>query len=79
MYFVSFVIVYVILAATTGMFFITWGAKRSVLEKMYVFFIGFPFNWSKSLWFLPMNGVVWASFFYLLALGVRRIFIKKVK
>ena len=76
-YFVLFVVCYVTLAATTAMFFATWGAERNVLESIYVFFIGFPFDWSNLLWFLPLNGLVWATFFYLLVVGVRKLLSKR--
>lgn len=65
LYLFLFVIGYVILTITTAMFFLTWGAKRNIFESIYVFFIGTPFDWSKSLWFLPLNGFCWATFFYL--------------
>jgi len=76
-YFVLFVIIYIALAVTTSMFFMTWGAKRNTLEKIYVFFIGGPFDPGHSLLFLPLNSIIWAVFFYLLALGTRKFLYKK--
>lgn len=76
-YFILFVMVHVTLAVTTSMFFMTWGAKRNTLEKIYVFFIGSPFNWGNSLWFLPLNGIIWAAFFYILVVGVRKLLYKR--
>lgn len=76
-YFVLFVIVHIALAVTTSMFFMTWGAERNTLEKIYVFFIGSPFDPGNSLWFLPLNAFVWATFFYLSVVGVRKLLSKR--
>lgn len=76
-YFVLFVTAHVTLAVTTSMFFMTWGTKRNALEKIYVFLIGGPFDPGNSLWFLPLNGIVWATFVYILVVGVRKLVPKK--
>ena len=66
LYYLVFVVIYIILTTTTAMFFLTWGAKRTVLEKVYVFFIAGPFNVSTSLWYILLNGIIWATAFYLI-------------
>jgi len=69
LYYIAFIVAYTILTATTGIFFLTWGAKRTLLEKAYVFFIGSPFNGSYSMWYIPVNGIVWATVFYLIKIS----------
>lgn len=71
-YYVVFVIAYIALVTTTAMFFMTWGAKRKTLETAYVFFLSKPFDWSISMWLLPLNAVFWATAFYLIAIGIKR-------
>jgi hypothetical protein len=68
---------YSILAATTAMFFVSWGAKMNLLEKAYVFFISKPFDWSISILFLPINGIFWAIFFYIIFKLYRKFIAKK--
>lgn len=65
-FYVVFIVVYLLLVVTTSMFFLTWGAERNLLEKVYVFFIGSPFDWSVSLWYLPLNAFCWATVFFML-------------
>jgi len=72
-YFVAFVFFYVILSATTAIFLMTWGSKPTILKTVYGFFIGSPFNWSNSLWFLPINGLFWAIVFYLIFKAIQYV------
>lgn len=72
-YYVVFGLAYIILSASTTKFFLTWGAERSLIERAYVQFIGGPFDWSKSLWLLPVNSVFWATIPLLLYIGANRV------
>lgn len=72
-YYVVFGVAYIILSASTAMFFLTWGAERSLIERVYIQFIGGPFDWSKSLWFLPINSIFWATIPLLLYIGANRV------
>ncbi len=77
LYFSLFVVGYIVLAVTTMVFFVTWGAKRSILERIYVLFIGSPFDWSNSMWLLPLNSIIWAAFFYILVVSIRKLKTRK--
>lgn len=72
-YYLIFVVLYVAVFATTAMYFSTWGAKRNIFEKVYVFFFSKPFGKLDSLWSLPINAVFWATIFYLLFIGIKGI------
>lgn len=72
-YYTLFVVAYIAVVVTTAMYFITWGAKRNIFEKTYVFLFSKPFDWSNSLWLLPINGIFWATIFHLLFIGIKRI------
>jgi hypothetical protein len=50
----------------TAPYLITWGRKRSFLEKIYVVFVGSPFDYSKLLWLIVVNGFFWFLLFYAL-------------
>ena len=73
LYYMLFIVIYTTLAVTTAMFFLTWGAKRSLLEKIYIVFIGRPFNWSNSLWYVPLNGIIWATFFLIIRISFNKV------
>jgi len=68
-YYFAFGIAHMLLSVLTAMFFLTWGTERNAIERVFVQFIGGPFDWSKSLWFLPINSFVWATIFYILLKG----------
>lgn len=63
-YYIIFTICYIALIASTGIFLQTWGAKRSLFEKMYVFFLSKPFNLEYSFSLVLLNSLCWAGFFY---------------
>lgn len=63
-YYAIFTIVYVPLALLTMPLFISWGSKRNFIEKGYVFFIGFPFDYSKSLGLILVNSLFWFVILY---------------
>lgn len=66
LYYIIFILLHVTLVITTSMFFITWGAKRTLLEEVYVVFISKPFDASTNLWLLLLNAFCWATVFYIL-------------
>lgn len=59
LYYAVFLILYIPLTILTTPFFLSWGGKRSFVENAYVKFIGGPFDYSKSLWFILANSVFW--------------------
>lgn len=76
-YYIVFVLLYCGLSVGTAMFFVSWGAKRNIIERLYVVFIGSPFDWSESLWLVPLNGICWATLFLLLKIIYQKVFYKK--
>ncbi|KQR67232.1 hypothetical protein [Pedobacter sp. Leaf176] len=72
-YYLIFVVVYVVAFATTAMYFSTWGAKRNIFEKVYVFFFSKPFGGIDSLWSLPLNAIFWATVCYLLIIAIKKV------
>lgn len=77
-YYLVFITAYIALITTTAMFFMTWGAKRNLFETAYVFFFSKPFDWSVSIWFLPLNAIFWATAFRLLVIGIRKVKTRKL-
>lgn len=72
-YYAIFIILYSVLTTTTSIFLLSWGSKPTVWEQIYVFFIGKPFDWTVSLWYVPINGFFWAAIFNFLYWVVRRL------
>jgi len=73
-YYIVFIVAYVLLSATTAMYFMTWGAQRNVFEKLYVLIIAHPFDWGRSIWLLPINAIFWATILLLVRIGSRKFF-----
>jgi len=79
-YYIIFSIGYLILSVATAPFFMSWGSKRSIFEKAYVFFIGSPFNVGKSLWFILLNSIFWTIIIYIVIHTMKKfLMIKKNK
>lgn len=72
-YYIIFSVGYLILSVATAPFFMSWGSKRSIFEKGYVFFIGSPFDVGKSLWYILLNSLFWATIIYIVMYTVKKI------
>lgn len=63
-YYAIFAIVYIPLVLITMPLFISWGSKRNFIEKAYMYFISFPFDYSKSLGLILVNSFFWFLLLY---------------
>ncbi len=76
-YYVLFGAAYILLVVFTMPFFISWGNRRNIIEKIYLKFIGSPFDYSESLWLIIINSVFWFVIFYILAFFLHKLVRKK--
>lgn len=56
-YYVIFAIIYIPLVLLTMPLFISLGSERYFIEKAYIYFIGSPFDYSKSLGLIFVNSL----------------------
>ena len=75
-YYAIFAIVYISLVILTMPLFISWASNRKFIEKAYIYFIGSPFDYSKSLWLIFVNSLFWFLLLYVL-IYFKRMLIKK--
>lgn len=64
MFYLAFAGLYASLVVFTLPLFMSWGAKRNMLEKAYIFFLRSPLNPTASLWLILVNALVWAFIIY---------------
>lgn len=69
-----FAAIYIPLVVFTMPFFISWGSKRNALEKIYLLFIGSPFDYSTSLWLILANSLFWFAVLFVVVLFVKAIY-----
>ena len=77
-FYIIFAVIYITLILLTMPFFMSWGSKRNLIELAYLKFIGSPFDYSKSLWFVLVNSIFWFIVLYALVFFIRKL-IKKEK
>ncbi|MDQ1094927.1 MULTISPECIES: hypothetical protein [Chryseobacterium] len=68
-----FTVLYVVLIVVTSPFLLTWGEKRSFLEKLYVWFLTKPFNLEFSAGLILANSLFWTSIIFLIQKGINLI------
>jgi hypothetical protein len=72
-YYAIFLVIYIPLTILTIPFFVSWGSKKSFIEKGYLMFIGSPFDYSKSLWFIFVNSLFWFIILCVIVIGVNKL------
>lgn len=72
-YYAVFAVGYIPLVILTMPLFISWGSKRNFVEKAYLYFIGSPFDYSKSLWLILANSIFWFTTFYGIIFFIRKL------
>lgn len=77
-YYVVFIIIYIPLVILTMPMFISWGSKRNIVEKAYLKFIGYPFDYSKSLWLILANSLFWFVILYVIVFVINKVITKRM-
>ena len=78
-YYVLFILIYVCLLYFTGPFLMTWGAKRSLFERVYAWFLTRPVYSEDGFWTILVDAIIWATAFYAVFILFRRVsFTKQV-
>lgn len=58
-YCIVFSLIYVLLVIFTGIYFLSWGQKRTLFEKLCLWFLTKPFSLEISFGFVIFNSLFW--------------------